>query len=40
MIKPKGIDDVPIVTLTLFSREPGRSAPTTWSAWRTASRPS
>ncbi len=64
IIKPKGIDDVPIVTLTLFSRNPGpaaepsrggarplggpsrrrpggqvSSAPSRWSAWRTASRP-
>jgi len=26
IVKPKGIDDVPIVTLTLFSREPGLGA--------------
>jgi multidrug efflux pump subunit AcrB len=26
LIKPKGIDDVPVVTLTLFSRDPGTGA--------------
>ena len=46
IIKPKGIDDVPIVTLTLFSRNASQAAgqaflaPTTWNAWRTASKPS
>ena len=34
-IKPKGIDDVPIVTLTLFSKNTG-PAPLTWSGLPTA----
>jgi multidrug efflux pump subunit AcrB len=39
IIKPKGIDDVPIVSLTLFSKN-AETGPLTWSAWRTAwSRP-
>ena len=39
IIKPKGIDDVPIVTLTLYSKNAGDAAPSTWSGSRTASRP-
>jgi multidrug efflux pump subunit AcrA (membrane-fusion protein) len=39
IIKPKGIDDVPIVTLTLSAPIP-TPARSTWSAWPTASKPS
>jgi Cu/Ag efflux pump CusA len=35
LIKPRGIDDVPIVALTLYARI-GPSVPRSWSAWRTA----
>ena len=38
IIKPKGIDDVPVVALTLWSDGPQRAAPTTSSASRTRSR--
>jgi len=39
IIRPKGIDDVPIVTLTLYSQQAGTGA-YDWSAWRTAWRSS
>ena len=38
IIKPKGIDDVPVVTLDALERRPRRRAPTSSSAWRTPSR--
>ena len=38
IIKPKGIDDVPIVALTLYSANARKPAPTIWSGWRTALR--
>ncbi len=39
IVKPKGIDDVPIVTLALFVEGRRPSGPPTWSASRTRSRP-
>ena len=38
IVVPKGIDDVPVLALTLWSREPGRRP--SWSAWRTRWKPS
>ena len=38
LVKPKGIDDVPILSLTLWTRTQ-RAAPTSSGRWRTRSRP-
>jgi multidrug efflux pump subunit AcrB len=38
IVKPKGIDDVPVLAATLWTPTP--RAHTTWSAWRTRWRPS
>ncbi len=39
IVKPKGIDDVPVVTSTLHSPMTQTAAPSLWSAWPAASRP-
>jgi multidrug efflux pump subunit AcrB len=37
VVKPKGIDDVPVLAVTLWSRD-GQSLLKSWSVWRAASR--